>query len=163
MTCRRQVDLCCVFQQTSDHALQGTMHFMSIEVAVRIFLFIPQQSAEPTKFKDKLRQIQQHKSIKNNTPTKLPFVHNHLHDLESLWWVAVWVIIYNCLCDTQQSNEVPPSDLQDVERQLAWARTLFPSLMESASRQNAFQQLFLEVCGELPRNKHAICSYLNLL
>jgi hypothetical protein len=163
MTCGRQVDLCCVFQQTSDRALQGTMHFMSVEVAARIFLFIPQQSTEPAKFQDKLRQIQHHKSIKNNTPTKLPFVHNHLHDLESLWWVAVWVIIYNCLCDTQQSNEVPPSDLQDVEHQLSWARTLFPSLMESASRRDAFQQLFLEVCGELPRNKHAICSYLDLL
>ena len=66
---------------------------------------------------------------------------------------------------TQQDNvlEAPLPDLQDVERQLAHARTLFPSLMESASRRDVFQQLFLEVCDELPSNKHTICSYLNLL
>ena len=60
-------------------------------------------------------------------------------------------------------NEVPPSDLQDVEHQLACARTLFPSLMENASHRDAFQQLFLKVCGKLLRNKHAICSYLDFL
>jgi hypothetical protein len=163
MTCGRQVDLGYVFQQTSDRALQGTMHFMSIEVAARIFLYLPQQSTEHTKFQDKLRWIQEQKSIKNNKPAKLPFVHNHLHDLESLWWVAVWVVFYNDLRDTTQSNKAPLPDLQDVERQLAHARTLFPSLMESASRRDVFQQLFLEVCDELPSNKHTICSYLDLL
>jgi len=151
------------FPAKNDRALQGTMHFMSIEVAARIFLFLPQQSTEPTKFQDKLRRIQEQKSIKNNKPAKLAFVHNHLHDLESLWWVAVWMVFYHDLRETEKSNEAPLADLQDVERQLAHARTLFPSLMESASRRDAFQQLFLEVCDELPSNKHTICSYLDLL
>jgi tRNA (Thr-GGU) A37 N-methylase len=139
------------------------MNFMSIKVAAHIFLFLPQQSTEPTKFQHKLRRIQEQISIKNNKSAKLPFVHNHLHDLESLWWVAVWVVFYNHLSDTQQSNQAPLSNLQEVEHQLAYTRTLFPSIMGSVGRRDAFQQLFLKVCNELPSNKHTVCSYLDLL
>jgi hypothetical protein len=28
------------------------------------------------------------------TRTKVPFSHNHFHDLESLGWVAVWVLVW---------------------------------------------------------------------
>jgi hypothetical protein len=47
---------------------QGTSDFMSIEVAAQLFLFFPRaiRAAE----------------------IRPAFYHNHLHDLESLWWVA---------------------------------------------------------------------------
>jgi len=77
--------------------------------------------------------LEEQKSIKNNKPAKLLFVHNHLHDFKSLWWVAVWVVFYNDLRDTKQLKKAPLPDLQDIECQLAHAQTLFPSLMESMS------------------------------
>jgi hypothetical protein len=54
---------------------QGTMDFMSIEVAAQEFLF--PHVEEPT--------LTEHEGT-------VPFSHNHLHDLESLWWVAAWVV-----------------------------------------------------------------------
>jgi Fungal protein kinase len=141
---------------------QGTMHFMSIEVAAHMFLFLPQQSTESTEFQDKLTSIHE-KRLTNSKLAKVLFTHNHLHDLESLWWVAVWLVFYNHFRDTQQSNEEPLSDLQDVERQLGLARILFPASIESFRRRDGFQQLFPEICNDLPSNKHTIGSYLDLL
>jgi hypothetical protein len=129
---------------------------MSIEVTAHMFLFLPQQ---PTKSLDEVKRDHE----QNDEVAEVSFIHNHLHDLESLWWVAVWLVFYNHFYDTQQSNEEPLSDLQDVERQLRLARTLFPSSITSIHRQNGFQTSFLKVYNDLPKNKHLICSYLDVL
>src|SRR6267154_3390760 len=111
------------------------MHFMSIEVAVQRYLFHPRQS-RPSNFIEKVQEIKQLKeraatSTERNQPTIFPFAHNHLHDLESLWWVTVWIVFYNHFSKSQQPDEVPLSNLQEAERQFGLARTLFPSVMKS--------------------------------
>lgn len=147
---------------------QGTMHFMSIEVAAQMFLFTPRRSHPSANFIQKVQQIKQLKeraatNIKQDKPANLPFSHNHLHDLESLWWVAVWIVFYNHFSKSQQPDEEPLSDLQVAERQLRLAGTLFPSVMKSTDCQNGFQTSFSQVCEDLPRNKETICTYLEAL
>ena len=147
---------------------QGTMHFMSIEVAAQMFLFAPRRSRPSANFIEKVQEIKQLKeraatNIKQDKPAKLLFSHNHLHDLESLWWVAVWIVFYNNFSKSQQPDEEPLSDLQAAERQLGVARTLFPSVMKSTDRRDGFQTSFSQVCEDLPRNKETICTYLEAL
>jgi hypothetical protein len=73
------------------------------------------------------------------------------------------VVFYNHFFESQSSKEERPLNFQQAESQLASARTLFPSIMESASRQNGFQQSFPRVCSGLPSNKQAICNGLDIL
>ena len=131
------------------------MHFMSIEVAVQSFLFKPPPSSNATAV-DQLRMAK--KIGKARGLTEVLFSHNHLHDLESLWWVAVWVVFYN--------HFSPSGDqftLRDAEDQLKKARILFPP-MECITRPNAFRdsQSFREACVLHP-NKKRIYFGLNLL
>ena len=134
------------------------MHFMSIEVAAQDFLFVP---SEP-----RLRPIELDEETEQDegtAQTEVPFSHNHLHDLESLWWVAVWMVFYNHFSKSQQSGEEPLSSLLDAQRQLKLAGTLFPTYMKSIDRRDGFQRSFLKTCGDLPSSKKAICAYLNAL
>jgi hypothetical protein len=145
------------------------MHFMSIEGAARMFLFRPRQSSDPNKRLESHIATQQNpwaehqNATKYNQSTQSPFIHNHLHDLESLWWVAVWVVFYNHFFESQSSKEACPLNFQQAESQLASARTLFPSIMESAKRLLGFQHSFPQVCSDLPSNKQAICNGLDIL
>jgi len=72
-------------------------------------------------------------------------------------------VFYNDFRDTQQSNEEAYSDLQDLERQVTAARTLFPPTMDSTRRLHGFQLFFPNVYNKLPSSKHIICSYLDVL
>ena len=115
---------------------QGTMHFMSIEVAAQEFLF-PHVEEEPTLTEDE---------------GTVPFSHNHLHDLESLWWVAAWVVFhYHFSAEGTQSPT-----LQDAKKKLDEARTLFLVVPGISSRHEGFRitQSFSKACdGLLPENK----------
>ena len=144
------------------------MQFMSIEVAAQMFLFAPRQSHPSANFIQKVHQIKQLKeraaaNIIQDKPANLPFFHNHLHDLESLWWVAVWIVFYNHFSKSQQPDEEPLSSLQVAERQLRLAGTLFPSIMKSTDRRDGFQTSFSQVCEDLPHHKETICTYLEAL
>jgi len=57
------------------------------------------------------RQIQE--TIEKNGPT--PFVHIHLHDLESLWWVVVWIVFYNDFRVPQELAAVEDKTIQYLE------------------------------------------------
>ena len=101
-----------------------------------------------------------------NGPTQVsqvPFAHNHLHDLESLWWVAVWIVFYNHFCDSRQPQKDPLSDPDEVERQLGVARILFPPSMENSGRLSSFLSTFVEVYANLPKHKAVICFHLEVL
>jgi hypothetical protein len=95
--------------------------------------------------------------------TAIPFAHNHVHDLESLWWVAVWMVFYNHFLKSQQSSKEPLFSLLDAQCQLELAGTLFPTYMKSFDCCDGFQRSFLKMCGDLPSSKKAIYAYLNVL
>lgn len=141
------------------------MHFMSIEVAEQEYLFRPPLTRPDASFTEIMQGIQQTdlKNATNKTEDKAAaarFSNNHLHDLESLWWVAVWMAFYNDLSRSKQPDECLSTDIRDVDHQLGLARTLFPPALESSRRQNSFQLSFMKRCKDLPSNKKTICGYL---
>jgi Fungal protein kinase len=135
---------------------QGTMHFMSIEVAAQTFLFRPPSPRDSASADE---MIQRAETIQNVTAS-VPFSHNHLHDLESLWWVAVWMVFYNYFSEVLLSDD-RPLKLTDVEKQLKLARTLFPLSLKSFDRLVGFQTSFRDTCVGLPSNKKTICYHLD--
>lgn len=134
---------------------QGTMHFMSIEVATQRFLFRPPRPRASTS------EMVQRAGTMQNVTAPVPFSHNHLHDLESLWWVAVWVVFYNYFLKVPLLDDRPLFKLTDVEKQLKLARTLFPPIPKSVDRRDGFQTSFQDACVGLPSNKKTICDHLD--
>ena len=92
--------------------------------------------------------------------TEMPFFHNHLHDLESLWWVAVWVVFYNNFSEPDPSFTLP-----DAEYRLDIVRKLFPPTLDNTTRQNGFRlpTLFRKICDGLPHNTGEIYDSLDLI
>lgn len=134
------------------------MHFMSIEVAAQQFLFNP---SNPTD--DYYQYISARKREKEMAKADVPFSHNHLHDLESLWWVTVWVVFYHSF-----SKGTTPRDcltLQDAMDQLDLAQKLFPPVVDSSTRQNNFtvDGSFKKICDRLPHDKEDACIGLDFL
>jgi hypothetical protein len=132
------------------------MHFMSIEVAAQKFLFFP-PDPEPS-----LEQIVSATEQDVGTAlTDVPFSHNHLHDLESLWWVAVWMLFYNHF-----SDGTPPSfKRQEAADQVKLAQILFPLVLGNTSRRDGFQisTSFMNTCNLLQHNKKYVPCSLNIL
>src|SRR5882762_2407921 len=108
---------------------------MSIEVDARMFLF--ERNVDLP-----LAEMIQWSKVPNEP---VLFSHNHLHDLESLWWVAVWMVLYHHFSTTPQSDDELLFDLPEAESQLALAQTFFPP-MSHPTRQNSFQQSLKKTC-----------------
>ena len=127
------------------------MHFMSIEVAAQLFLYVPSNpTVSPSNFDEFLSARKREKEMPE---IDVPFSHNHLHDLESLWWVTVWVVFYHSF-----SEGTTPHDrltLQDANDQLNLAEKLFPPVVDSSTRQINFTIYgsFEKICDQLPSNK----------
>ncbi|KAN0109362.1 hypothetical protein V8E52_009406 [Russula decolorans] len=103
-------------------------------------------------------EIDEFLGAKRRARRKVPFSHNHLHDLESLWWVAVWMVFYNYFSQRTSSYDHPSFTLRDVERRLRLAQVLFPPMLDSTTRLNGFRhpESFQDTCDQLPGNKRAI-------
>jgi hypothetical protein len=121
---------------------------MAIEVAAQKFLFSNQTSSS-SGFDNFLSANDQ-----DGTP-KVPFYPNHLHDLESLWWVAVWMVFYHYFSKGTSSGKRPSFTLQDAAGQLYLAKKLFPSGLGRTSRQDGFRDrpTFQDLRDQLPPNK----------
>ena len=134
---------------------------MSIEVAAQLFLFVPSSPAgSPSDFDEYFSTGKREKEMPE---IDVPFSHNHLHDLESLWWVTVWVVFYHSFSEgTTPRHRLT---LQDATVQLNLARKLFPPGLESLSRHSSFQigRPFKGICNQLPPNKKVACFGLVFL
>jgi hypothetical protein len=95
--------------------------------------------------------------------TETPFSHNHLHDLESLWWVAVWIVFYNYFSPAMPSDDCLPLTLEDVDKHLKLAGRIFPSTLDDTKRRDCFQKSFLAKCDGLPEKTTLICNVLDAL
>ena len=136
------------------------MHFMSIEVAAQKFLFFPSDPGPSSTELD-----EETEQDKGAAQTEVPFSHNHLHDLESLWWVAVWVVFYNYFSEGRPPPDHPSFTLGHAKEHLKLAETLFPPALDNATRRDGFQtpKTFQNTCDGLPRNKKPIYDRLNLI
>jgi len=92
---------------------QGTLRFMVIEVEAVQYMFLPKLDEDFGYLDIGDRSIQDDWMIEadgeerakspngedraigsTQNPTKRTFLHNPLHDYESVWWVAVWFVVY---------------------------------------------------------------------
>ena len=98
------------------------MHFMAVEAAAQIYLFNP-----PSDFVDRRLRAKRPKTEKD---TPIPWTHNRLHDLESLWWVAAWIVFNNgfgrpkdYLDNLEMTSEKTRLDLLHFHRQNSFTIT----------------------------------------
>ena len=132
------------------------MNFMSVEVAAQEFLFFRHEDED-------LSDFEGHRAKRQEAGVN--FFHNHLHDLESLWWVAVWMAFYNDFLERDSSHDRPSPSLEDTKEKLSLAGTIFPHALESTTREHNFQGLtnFTKTCAKLSDNKETFCSDLDFL
>ncbi|KAL5520260.1 hypothetical protein ACEPAG_9473 [Sanghuangporus baumii] len=75
----------------------GTPDFMAVETAKRCYIHLPPVGADQLKtelaalLEGRVEYLQ--KMMDSRIPP--PFFHNDLHDLESLWWIAIWELFNN--------------------------------------------------------------------
>jgi hypothetical protein len=129
---------------------------MSIEVSMGHYLFRPPVTA--SLLDDAMRKCTE--GVETDDVPAVPFRHNHLHNLESWWWVTVWIVLFNQFCPTQQPVENP--DLPDLISQLMLPGKLFPD-MGGDSRYATFLESFVNTYAQLPVSKHPLCKRLDLL
>ncbi|KAF8576249.1 hypothetical protein K439DRAFT_1664701 [Ramaria rubella] len=97
---------------------QGTIDYMSLEAAQRTYLFSTglAQNGNPWE-KNQVVIIPR------------PWRYNPLHDLESLWWICVWMILF---------HRTGSSEPDDQELELAWKQyrvhqEIFPGTLKSST------------------------------
>ena len=144
---------------------QGTRDFMSVEVAAHTFIFTPSNTVIPTIDEISMESPQDEEMFLTEV-TEVPFSHNHVHDLESVWWVAVWMVFYNYFTEMEATSRDRPSfTLQDAILRLDIARELFPPILNSTTRFFGFQssEAFQENFHRLPKGNRATYRYLDIL
>ena len=91
------------------------------------------------------------------------FFHHDLHDLESLWWIAVWIFFTFCVSSEQELPERGNKE-QELKRRKAFER-LFPRTPGVGERglflQN--QGFFEEMTRWIPSHRFKIRKVLNAL
>ena len=145
---------------------QGTIDFISIEVAAHSYLFYPHDPGLTSdEFYEFFGAVRWSERRRQRSPTGVLFSHNHLHDLESLWWVAVWTAFYNDFLERDSSHDRPSPSLEDAKEKLSLAGTIFPHALQSTTRRDNFQGLtdFAETYANLSDNKETFCSDLDFL
>ncbi|KAL5479078.1 hypothetical protein ACEPAI_2366 [Sanghuangporus weigelae] len=87
-----------------------------------------------------------------------PFFHNDLHDLESIWWIATWVLFFNRVCRDLSDEE------QDYYRLLA-AKAIFHIAGSPTDRTLFFQTptVFEEQTAWVPDELRDMTRFLNAI
>ena len=108
---------------------------MAVEVDDQDYTFVPAKSLEEV-----LAEIDAYTREAERDPPHPKehpdFFHNPLHDLESLWWIAVYVVLQN---EATQNNTVGPTQSDeswDSNAQLVYATKLFS---DSLARSNIIE------------------------
>ena len=79
-------------------SMKGTRDFLSVEAAGRHYLFLPPKNKTLMDARRRALREGRMQDLARLQQCERPprFFHNDLHDLESLWWIAIWKILnYN--------------------------------------------------------------------
>jgi len=116
------------------------MHFMALEVEYQQYLFLPEGS-----------QVLPLDPPSPSSICEPPFHMNLLHDLESLWWGAIWILFYHTDADSPAEN---------LDAQLRYFNQAFPRAIAEGSRQNFFTKFpqFLAAYGTLSATYRSKCA-----
>uniref|UniRef100_A0A0W0GFC6 Uncharacterized protein n=1 Tax=Moniliophthora roreri TaxID=221103 RepID=A0A0W0GFC6_MONRR len=106
--------------------LQGTPAFMAVEVQAKKHLFKGEGQAQ--------------------------FLHNYFHDVEGVWWIAIWHLFYACPVEGK-------TDLKKLAGQVRAANTIFPDDVNGTAQRHIFFTLqgdFRQVAQVLLHNKEFV-------
>ncbi|KAL5479067.1 hypothetical protein ACEPAI_2355 [Sanghuangporus weigelae] len=145
--------------------LIGTPDFIAVEAADRTYGLLPR--VDRVALDAELTAMEEGRwedaALLRNSRRPLPFSHNDLHDLESLWWIAIWELFYHD--EGLKSDAEHPYDKgRDEQRKLA-AAELFPRSSETDDRR-CFLQSGAYYCSSLawmPDRLHNVKAALNAL
>jgi hypothetical protein len=120
--------------------VKGTLDFMPLEVETGRYEF-PSPPKDP-----------------DDRPPRPVFRYNFIHDLESLWRVALWVIFNN---RDSRNEVVHPS----VEDQTEHARYFFPGILSHRGRSDVLKHdgLLSEATETLPESFKVVVSRLEVM
>ncbi|KAL5520223.1 hypothetical protein ACEPAG_9436 [Sanghuangporus baumii] len=152
-----------------DESRTGTPEFMSIEAMRRCYMY-----CRPVRENDVLAEIPETISdvtlsdlnalfAKQPSTIKPTFFHNNLHDLESLWWVAVWVLFF---CGDGGGSRGGGKRIGKPDEQRDWAASeLFPKDRTITDRMLFFQneEVFDEKVAWMPEKYNHSTMVLNYL
>ncbi|KAJ3966400.1 hypothetical protein EV361DRAFT_571439 [Lentinula raphanica] len=135
-----------------DDVPTGTPYFMASEVISRHYIYTiriterPPPSTSSNPFKPK-SEPEDEKYIPPIPRRQRPFSHNPIHDLESIWWIIVFVFFFNE--DESQSSPNPMLRQEEMNR-------LFHGRMDNTHRNMFFREMswgyYTEVKEYLPRS-----------
>ena len=79
--------------------IQGTSYFVAVEVTSQAYLFRPPPP--------RMQGAEYEKGPPYPRPKHYKFFRNPLHDLESLWWIAVYFIVNKMVDQDSLDSNVP--------------------------------------------------------
>ena len=111
---------------------------MAAEIAFGKYLFVSANNKGKTNPVAKLRALRGGKVSESSQANKGSGIcYNYIHDIESVWWIAVWAL-FSFEKKARSGNDVLDAQSSDTRRDNK--RTLFPGTSTSAERQNFIQQ-----------------------
>ncbi|KAJ3757721.1 hypothetical protein EV360DRAFT_45467 [Lentinula raphanica] len=97
----------------------GTPFFMAAETMRNVYLYLPDNNkkAPPKSLLDPLNPAEEEEDAAPVpvAESKYPFSHNPLHDLESIWWIIVYVLFFN---DDESFHSLEPDIRQEQMEKL---------------------------------------------
>ena len=146
----------------TDFLHQGTSGFMSVETENQKYNFLPRDlplkidsAADSERSPERLSPGRSGHESKEKFEIP-PFRYNPLHDLESLWWVAVYFVAVKQVIRTGETD--PPFDVLETPRQ--YATKLFTE-WETRWVALYYNTLFLEKSRVLPQSTRKVLIALD--
>ncbi|KAL5526061.1 hypothetical protein ACEPAG_7399 [Sanghuangporus baumii] len=142
----------------------GTLDFMAIEVMEQEYLYRPQQGSSHIIEEDidewlRVERLREYLKAMRNAP-RLPFVQNEGHDIESSWWIAIYILFYNA-DETLSKEEIKNCQ---YSRQV-WTRRIFPGAFNMSARELFFKTVehFVDGVAWLPSSYELAVASLLIL
>ncbi|KAL5520234.1 hypothetical protein ACEPAG_9447 [Sanghuangporus baumii] len=148
------------FSKSSHYVRTGSTYFMAVEVIKQSYNYgTPGEKSEggidallkgfaDENFQEELDQT---------------FLHNDLHDLESLWWITIYIIFFNYDDSDSRSNEDETATSGNLRRTVA--SQLFPGTEDTHYRRDFLsnQHTFKQGMAWIPSELLKIKTVLDLL
>ncbi|KAL5525400.1 hypothetical protein ACEPAF_9270 [Sanghuangporus sanghuang] len=130
-----------------------SIDFVSSEVIKHAFQYLPSDMT--------WRPRSKMKSKKPENANIVQFFHNDLHDLESLWWIAIWELLFHRSNVDEELGEESAA-LADSEREKA-IRKLFPRAMIHGDRSDFIdgRQAYEDAIGWMNDTFYELAGILN--
>ncbi|THH06436.1 hypothetical protein EW146_g9612 [Bondarzewia mesenterica] len=134
----------------------GTAAFMSVETASQCYKFMPMETKSKINrefdfrvVSDASRRARTSRPLTTGHRTQAlskrpPYKYNPLHDLESIWWVAVYLVV-NKEVINQDEDGSQREVAERAEHQREWANSLFDSLIGRVDLLRTPEQFTLQV------------------